>query len=229
MNAIVVGVTSSTIVLAKKENPLMTIQVDVWSDFVCPWCYAAALNLKALQTTHEVNIRWHSFELRPTGSPPMDPAYLQHIETSARPRFNQMMQESYGIAINSGKFGISSRAALIGEKVAAAHGHEDAYHEAVTKAYWVDAQNIEDVSVLVALAESVGLDRDSFLAGLSDPTYDAQVSDDVEAGAQMGLNSVPSLVFGMRYLITGAQPAEVLRQVVDKLLEEQKQGLGVGE
>ncbi|MDZ4768983.1 MAG: DsbA family oxidoreductase [Chloroflexota bacterium] len=198
----------------------MPTQIDVWSDFVCPWCYAAALSIRTLKETHDVTLRWHSFELRPAGSPPMDPAYFQHIETNARPRFNAMMMETYGIQVNAGPFGINSRDALIGEKVADAHGVGAAYHELVTRAYWDDARDISDRTVLRAIAETIGMDGDAFIAGLDDSQYDDQVTADVLTAQQAGISAVPALVFGGRYLVSGAQPADVLRQIVDQVTQE---------
>lgn len=197
----------------------MTTQIDIWSDFVCPWCYAAALHVRELQRTHAVSIAWHAFELRPAGGPPMDPAYRAHIEKTARPQFNAMMREQFGITIREGPFGIASRDALIGEKFALAQGAH-AYHDLVTRAYWHDAQDISDRAVLRGLAEQAGLDGAAFLAALDDPAYDAAVTDDTLTASQIGINAVPALVFDGRYLISGAQPADVLRRIVDRLQAE---------
>ena len=64
----------------------------------------------------------------------MPPALRARIE-AGRPRFEAMALQQYGLAINSGPFGIDSRAALIGEAYAAARGMGDAFHDAVAAAY----------------------------------------------------------------------------------------------
>lgn len=197
---------------------ILTVQVDVWSDFVCPWCYAAALSLRALKETHDVSIRWRSFELRPAGSPPMPESYRQQIETVGRPRFNQMMYELYGVEVNGGPFGINSRDALVGEKVAQAYGVHIAYREFVTRAYWHEAKDISDRALLRQIAETVGMDGEEFLGALDDPTFDEQVEGDVRLAQEIGLTGVPAQVFAGRYLVSGAQPVEVLQQVVDRIL-----------
>jgi predicted DsbA family dithiol-disulfide isomerase len=198
----------------------MTIRVDVWSDFVCPWCYAAALNLRALQQTEPVDVVWHSYELRPEGAPPMPPEYLQHIETEARPRFNQMMREQYQLEMNPGPFGISSRMALIADKYAEAQGNAD-FHVAVTEAYWLHSRDISQIAVLREIAEGVGLDGAAFEAVLSDAAarapYDALVSADVRQAAAYGLQGVPAQIFNSRYLIPGAVPVDTLRELVAEL------------
>ncbi len=65
--------------------------------------------------------------------------------------------------------------------------------------------------------QSIGVDRDAFLVALKDERYEAQVEDDIEQAYQYGLTGVPALIFSGRYLVPGAQPYEVLRQVVEKL------------
>lgn len=201
----------------------MTIRVDVWSDFVCPWCYAAALNLKALQQTEPVQVTWHSYELRPAGAPPMPPEYRQHIETEARPRFNQMMREQYGLEMHPGPFEISSRLALIADKYAEAQGNT-AFHDIVTEAYWLHSRDISQPAVLRELAEQAGLDGATFEAALADAAahapYDALVSADVRQAAAYGLQGVPAQIFNNRYLVPGAVPVETLRELVQELKQE---------
>lgn len=198
----------------------MTVQIDVWSDFVCPYCYAVGFSLKELHETHEVAVRWRSYELRPQGSPPIPPADLARIEAS-RPQFAQMMWQQYGVEIQQGPFGIDSRPALIGEKYARTQNLGDAYHEAVTQAYWLEGRSIEDRTVLREIAVTMGLDGDAFLAALTDSAYEAEVNADIQQASDYGFSGVPALVFNNRYLVSGARPYEVLAQVADKIEQEE--------
>lgn len=132
----------------------------------------------------------------------------------------RMARERYGLAINSGPFGIDSRPALVGAKFAEAQGVGEAYHDAVFRAYWQDAKNIEDVDVLAAVATAVGLDRDQFLAALDEPTYQNEMMADVQQAFQYGLSGVPALVYNNKYLVTGAQPYELLVEVAEKASEK---------
>ncbi len=145
----------------------------------------------------------------------MPPALRARIE-AGRPRFEAMALQQYGLAINSGPFGIDSRAALIGEAYAAARGMGDAFHDAVAAAYWQQAQAIDDPQVLADLAASVGLDRDEFLAALGQPEYERAVDEDIAWAQAHGLSGVPAVVFAERYLVMGAQPYEVFEQVLQR-------------
>lgn len=163
-----------------------------------------------------MTVGWHSFELRPKGSPPIPAAYRAHIEAT-RPQFEAMAQQQYGITIKSGPFGIDSRPALIGAKYAEAQRKGDAYHEAVFRAYWEQARDISELTVLQMTAEAVGLDGDSFIAALTNPSYEQAVNRDIMQANQYGLSGVPALVFANKYLVSGAQPYEVLVEVVEKI------------
>ena len=169
-----------------------------------------------------MEVVWHSYELHPTGSPPLPPEYLARIK-AAEPRLRNTAREQYGLELNRGPMGISSRAALIGAKHAEAQGQGPAYHNAMFRAYWQRANNIGDVEVLAEIAHSIGLERKAFLAALGDARYAAQVDDDIEQAYAYGLTGVPALIFGQRYLVSGAQPYEVLRQVVEKVETEEKE------
>jgi predicted DsbA family dithiol-disulfide isomerase len=168
-----------------------------------------------------VEVHWRSFELRPKGSPPMPPEYRQRIE-AMRPQLLAIARERYHREINQGPFGIDSRPALIGAKYAESQEAGLAYHAAVMRAYWQEARNIGDRNVLADIAESVGLERDAYLAALDDPTYDAQVQADIDIAHTYGLSGVPALIFDNRYAVSGAQPADVLRRVINQIVAEKR-------
>jgi len=176
--------------------------------------------LEKLQQNYDVDIHWRSFELRPAGSPPITPQHLAQIEAS-RPRFEQMAREHYGLEVHSGPFGIDSRFALIADKYAESQGKGATFHKAVMNAYWQEAQDISDINVLKEIADNVGLNTEQFETALQDPQFDAEVSADVQLAHEYGLNGVPALIFADKYLVSGAQPYELLKQVVEKVQEEE--------
>jgi predicted DsbA family dithiol-disulfide isomerase len=175
--------------------------------------------LEKLKQAHDVEIVWRSYELRPKGSPPIPPEYLARIQ-AGQPRLRQMARDQYGLELNQGPMGISSRSALIGAKYAEAQGQGATYHDTLFRAYWQRANNIGEVEVLAEIAQTIGLERAAFLAALKDESYEAQVEADVEQAYQYGLTGVPALIFNNRYLVSGAQPYEVLQQVVEKVEAE---------
>lgn len=153
----------------------------------------------------------------------MPPEYRQRIQ-AMQPQLLAMASERYGREINQGPFGIDSRPALIGAKYAESQGRNLAWHEAVMRAYWQEARDIGDRAVLAEIAGSLGLPRDEFLAALDDRAFDAAVQADIDLARAYGLNGVPALVFDNRYLVSGAQPADVLRGLVAQIAAERDKG-----
>ena len=190
------------------------VRVDVWSDFVCPWCFLASTSLEKLEAEHKVELIWHSYELRPKGSPPMPEYYRQRIE-AGRPQFEAMALERYGVQLTQGPFGTDSRAAHIGAKYAEEQGVGKAYRDAMFRAYWQDARVIDQQDVLLDVAESVGLERAAFTEALETPAYLHLVLADITQAQALGLQGVPAMIFAGKYLVSGAQPYEVLSKVVD--------------
>lgn len=149
----------------------------------------------------------------------MPPEYLARIK-AGRPRLYQIAREHYGLELNPGPHGISSRDALIGAKYAEAQGRGPQYHAAVLRAYWQRANDIGDRVVLGTIAQSIGLAEAAFLAALDDRRFDQQVAADMAQAYRYGLNGVPALIFNHKYLVSGAQPYAVLTQVVERVQAE---------
>ena len=82
-------------------------------------------------------------------------------------------------------------------------------------------KDISQPDVLRELLASIGLptlDLDSVLAV---PEYEAAVDADIAQAARYGIQAVPSVIFENRYLVSGAQPYDVFRQVMQRLEQEQ--------
>jgi predicted DsbA family dithiol-disulfide isomerase len=199
----------------------MALHVDVWSDFVCPWCFLVSTSLEKLEESHGVSITWKAYELRPKGSPPMPEEYRARIE-AAQPRLHQMARTQYGVELNGGELGIDSRAAHIGMKYAETQGKGHAYHKRVFEAHWLEAANIGNLDVLAGLAEEVGLEREAFLASLNDKVFETEVETEQMQAYQYQLRGVPALIFENKYYIAGAHPYDELVNVVEQIEREAK-------
>lgn len=175
--------------------------------------------MEKLQENYDLDIHWRSYQLRPPGSPPMSPQFMERIKAS-RPQFQRRAREQYGVEVNSGPMNINSRPALDAEKYAEAQGKGKAFHEAVMHAYWQQAQDIGDLNVLQEVAASIGLDSENFSSKIESPEFDAQVSADIALANEYGLDGVPALVFADKYLVMGAQPYNILKQVVEQVQAE---------
>jgi predicted DsbA family dithiol-disulfide isomerase len=181
----------------------------------------AESGLDSLRKTHAVQVEWRAYELRPAGAPPIPAEYRARI-FAGWPRVQQMARERFGVEMKRPELKGAGGTFLahVGAKFAAAQGQGEAYHHAVFVAHWQDQRDIASAEVLTEIAREVGLEGDAFCAALEDPRAQAQVREEEEWAYRNGLSGVPAFVFGNRYLVSGAQPAEVLRQVADRCVAE---------
>ena len=94
-------------------------------------------------------------------------------------------------------------------------GGGDALHDALYRAYFVDARNIGDPEILVEIAEKVGLPAGEAHAVLVERRFKDAVDADWARSRQYGITGVPTFVAG-GYGVVGAQPYEALVQLVEK-------------
>ncbi len=185
----------------------------------------AESSLDSLRQTRAVQVQFRAYELRPEGAPPIPPElqaqYRQRI-AAGWPRVQQIARERFGLELKrmDDPHPHPTRLAHIGAKFALAHGQGEAYHHAVFRAHWQALRDISAVETLVEIARAVGLDEAEFRAALDNPDYRAEVENDEYWAWQHDLRGVPAFIFGERYLVSGAQPVELLQQVVDKCVED---------
>ena len=91
----------------------------------------------------------------------------------------------------------------------------DAIHDKLYQAYFVESRNIGDPAVLVEIAQSVGLPAEEARAVLTERRFKDAVDADWAKSHQYGVTGVPTFV-AARHGVVGAQPYEVLEQLVEK-------------
>ncbi len=97
----------------------------------------------------------------------------------------------------------------------------DALHDALYRAYFVDARNIGDIDVLLEIVGNVGLDVAAARDVLEGRSHRAAVDADWERSRAIGVTGVPTFVAG-GYGVVGAQPYEVLEQLLEKVGAERR-------
>ena len=91
----------------------------------------------------------------------------------------------------------------------------EALHDALYRAYFVDNRNIGDPEILVEIAQSVGLPADEARAVLTERRFKDAVDADWAKSHAYGVTGVPTFV-AARYGVVGAQPYEVLAELLEK-------------
>ncbi len=112
---------------------------------------------------------------------------------------------------------INSRRALGAAEFAREHDRFDEMHHALLKAHWEGTGRLEDVDDLVRIGSEVGLDPEDLRQAIVDNRFADVIDENRRAATSVGIDAIPAHIFGRRYLVLGAQPYEVLKEVADKL------------
>jgi predicted DsbA family dithiol-disulfide isomerase len=98
-------------------------------------------------------------------------------------------------------------------------GRDNAFHDAVFRAYFAKGQNIADMDVLKDLCQGLGLDPDAAEQVLTERTYEQTVNDDWAYSRRLGITAVPTFLASGRSLV-GAQPYDMLEKLIRLALEK---------
>jgi predicted DsbA family dithiol-disulfide isomerase len=136
----------------------------------------------------------------------------------------ESVADSVGLTMRQRDVIINSRRALGAAEFARENGRFEEMHHALFKAHWEGGGKLEDVDDLVRIGEEVGLDGVELRTAIVEDRYAEVIDENRQLAASAGINAIPAHVFGRRYLVMGAQPYEVLKEVVDKLRAEPESG-----
>lgn len=210
------------------------MKVEIWSDVACPWCYIGKRHfeeaLGKFEHGDQVEVIWRSYQL--------DPSAPRTSELT----MNEMLAQKYGASIqqaaamNDRVSGIAAQAGLeyhlekarYGNTfdahrlihLASTHKLQDAMKERLFKAYFVDGLALGDTETLVTLATEVGIPADDARAVLADEEYADEVKADIKRARTLGIQGVPFFAIDEKYGVSGAQPAEVLHEVLEQAWAE---------
>ncbi|WP_115789011.1 DsbA family oxidoreductase [Arthrobacter silvisoli] len=198
----------------------MTIKVDVFVDYVCPFCFLAEGALDELRRDPGVEVTIRPFELRPDPVPTLRPEdeYLPRIWKDAV----YPMAERLGIDVALPTVSPQPRTekAFIVLQLAQEHGKAEGYSEAMYKAFFQDDRDIGQDEVILDVAASVGLDSADVMIALQSVERRArQRSDQDYAANTVGITSVPGIVVNGQVL-PGVPSATRLKKVIDQLRVE---------
>jgi predicted DsbA family dithiol-disulfide isomerase len=207
------------------------VEVEIWSDVVCPWCYIGKRRFETavaeLADEIDVHVVFKPFQLDPTASPgkagPVLDAYAKKF--GGQERAQSIIDHVTAVAADSGIQFRMDRAlranTLLAHRLlwlAQATDNQVAMKERLLQAYFIDGLDIGDPEVLATCAADVGVDHERVLAFLDSDDGVAEVRNEMRAAAEMEITAVPTFVFDGRWMVPGAQEpdtfAQVLRRVV---------------
>lgn len=208
------------------------VDIEVFSDVVCPWCYVGRQRLaratELLAETHEIRVTWKPYQLNPWMPPEgMDRAEYRRMKFGSAERSSSMdgrLREAgrdEGIDLAFEKIARTPNTLQAHRLIwlAGQRGRQIEVVDALFKAYFTDGLAIGDNAVLAALATAAGLDADEVTSFFANEEGLAEVEAEEQAGRSLGIEGVPFFLLAGKYGVSGAQPADVMVNVIERVVE----------
>ncbi|GAC1320558.1 MAG: DsbA family oxidoreductase [Thermoleophilaceae bacterium] len=206
------------------------MHVEIWSDIACPWCYVGKRRfetaLAGFEHRDEVRVTWRSFELDPSAPREREGDGATHLAEKYGTSREQAlgMQRSMTEAAAADGLDFRFDLARAGNTLdahrllhlAQAHERQDALKERLLRAYLTEGEPIGDPAALERLALEVGLPTEEVREVLATDWYAAEVREDEQAAASLGIGAVPFFVIDRAIGAAGAQPPELLAELLER-------------
>lgn len=204
------------------------MRIDVWSDFVCPFCYIGKRHLEAalkeLKIEDEVDIIYHSYELDPKAPYSVDKRIDEVIANKYSIPLEQAQASNERIINTAKAAGLNynfkdlkmtnSFDAHRLSQYAKTEGKMAEFNELVFRSYFIDSLLISDHGTLLNLAVELGLDKEKVQSILKSDQYKEEVREDERTAGEIGISGVPFFIFNKKEYISGAQPVEVFVETI---------------
>ncbi|REF32001.1 DsbA family oxidoreductase [Calidifontibacter indicus] len=216
------------------------MNVDIWSDLACPWCFIGTERFhKALaefEGKDDVKVIWHSFQLDPELPDHYDGTEVDYLAASKgmpRDQVEAMTDQVAGVAAGDGlNFDFAglkvanSRLAHHLVHLAQLRGVAAPVSRGLFSAHFENAEDIGDRAVLTRIGVENGLEESDIAEALGSPAYDTAMRSDAAQAQGIGINGVPFFVVDGRFGVSGAQPVETFGKALAMAFEDAPEGGG---
>lgn len=208
------------------------LKIDIVSDVVCPWCTIGYKRMEKaiseLGIEDKVDITWQPFELNPN-MPAEGQDLHEHIaekygSTLEQQKESQEMMTEAGDELgfkfdyfNGMRMSNTFEAHVLLE-YAGEFAKQTELKMRLTTAFFSERKDVSDREVLKEALLDVGLNASEALARLEDVEARKEVKSKEEYWQNVGVRSVPTIVFNKQSALTGAQPIEVFKKVLTDIM-----------
>ena len=202
---------------------LPEINVTVYSDYICPFCYVGHHRLMRLKNEYDLKINWCFLEIHPEnsaeGEPVTDLDYSSEFWDELMRNLKHVAEEE-NIPLAEHTFTTNSKDASLLSEASKQLGRETFYqlHEKLFTAFFVDKRNIGDRNILRDIAKECDINDQIINAAWTEEKYQQRLVENFNHAKQHKIKSVPSFVFGERVL-TGVVDEAIMREAATDLLK----------
>ena len=185
------------------------------------------MRIEKLKRNFDIKVRWVHFPLHPetpAEGRSMEELYAgRNTDPEAMYRRMKGLMDTEGLPYGKRTHTYNSRLAQELGKWADTQPDGEAIHDALYRAYFVDARNIGHADVLLDIVAAVGLSVDDARKVLTERSFSDSVDEDWAKSRQYGVTGVPTFVAAGRGVV-GAQPYEAIEQMLNEAGVRSKAG-----
>lgn len=197
--------------------PDAPLQVTVFTDIICPFCYVGHRRLKRAREQVAMDVAWRFLEIHPQtppdGMPVEQLGYPPDLWARMSMHLGNLAAEE-GIALAERRITTNSHKALLLAEAARELGDEafEALVERLFFAFFTQGRNIGRADTLAEVAREAGVPDETFERALIEPDYEKRLRQNLMAAARLQVSGVPTFVFeGERpRVVAGAVPLPLL-------------------
>ena len=210
------------------------LKIDIVSDVVCPWCTIGYKRLEKaineLGIQDQVTIEWQPFELNPNM-----PSEGQNVTEHLTEKYGSTLEQQKESKQNMTNVGkeldfkfdyfdemrmVNTFEAHILLEYAKEHGKQTELKMCLTTAFFSERKDVSTREILKQALQTVGLNSDEGLAKLDNDEARKEIRTKQNYWKNLGVTSVPTIVFNRKSALTGAQPVATFKQVLSELIAE---------
>ena len=193
--------------------------LQIFTDYVCPWCYLGQARLKKVISKYKINSEIIHFPLHPDtpkgGRNLLDLFGCSQEELNQKNSMMSKLMNEENLEYNDREYTYNSRLAQELGYWAQFKYKNDVIHDELYKSYFIDKKNVYEIDILLNAASRAKLPQQEAKEILEKRTYKDVIDKHWECSHKIGVTGVPTYILGTSYLV-GAQQEKNFHELFEK-------------
>ena len=193
------------------------MNVTVYYDYICPFCYLGTKRILGLSKEFNLTIDWKGIEIHPE-FPPQGKKRTRTLKSKSFAETIREMAKEDNIEIKLPGYATNSRLSLEASEFAKIKGKFLEFHIGVYEAYFLEGRNIGDIEIVLDIGEKAGLHRSDLVECLNKRTMFDKIEANKKEAEDKLILGVPTFLFG-DFPVHGNQSTQTMRHIIKRSLE----------
>ncbi len=204
------------------------MEIKVYFDYVCPFCYLQREVVRQIQATYDVELQYVPYELRREPTPKVDPMNdkmrLERFENTIQPEATRLGIEMKLPWISPHPY---STNALLGFMYASSKNKEKEYSQKIYHEFYVNEKDIGSIEIIKEIMDTIGLDSIKFDSIIENKVYDKELEKLFLNKKELNISGIPTMeINGNRY--SGYHDFKQLEAIIIDNYTQAMQGMTCG-